>query len=237
MEWSDSSSINMSNVVRQCGTLSSRYFSMHIWMNITKVSNTRYWMVVTLVIYSWWHYVMLTTFLCHANNLITLCPTRRWSQNQQCLSSVCWWIWHFFHPKKTLCVIKGTNIFRKALTCILAGEVQMGRLKRHMCYLITLHLRNDCDIQLKKGNYVSSENRFWVLSLKIYLKAMMFPQNYFKDIALHFMAVSCGIQLIFHWYIIAWNKAVRRIFHFPHITHRCLLLCVVNSSLICVTVS
>ena len=236
MEWSDSSSINMSNVVRKCGTLSSILFNAYM---------DEYHKGFKHKILDGCHIgnIFLVT-LCHADNIFMSCQQPHYFMpNTALITKSSMFVISllmdlaFCSSKRTLCVIKGTNIFRKALTCILAGEVQMGRLKRHMCYLITLHLRNDHDIQLKKGNYVSSENRFWVQSLKIYLKAMMFPQNYFKHIALHFMAVSCGIQLIFHWYIIAWNKAVRRIFHFPHITHRCLFLCVVNSNLICVTMS
>ena len=101
---------------------------------------------------------------------------------------------------------------------------------RHLGNIVTPDIKDDLDIQLKRGNCFRSVN-----GLCANFKSVLIS-NYVAAKSFHTCCCSFyGSQLwslsssSFNNTYTAWNEAVRRIFHLPLTTHRFLLPCVTQS--------
>ena len=170
--------------------------------------------------------------LCYADDLITLCPTRRGLQKviNDCQEFA---YEHdvVFNPKKTVCMVFGYKTVPNDI------DIYLGREKlrwvdsfKHLGNIVTPDLKDDLDIQLKRGTFFRSVN-----GLCAKFKGVLISNDVASKLFQTYCCSFYGSQLwnlsssSFNDICTAWNKAVRRIFHLPFTTHRFLLPCVTQS--------
>lgn len=165
--------------------------------------------------------------LCYADDIVLLCPT---TKGLQAMLDICNEFAEeyglAFNPNKTACLA-----FGKVPSTALGDKIKLNGETlswtdsfKHLGNIISSDMREDLDVQYKRGNFYQSVN-----GLCAKFKGILFN----CDIAARlFQTYCCSFYGSQTWNMsntivdsiyTSWNKAVRRIFNLPFDTHRYLL--------------
>jgi len=164
--------------------------------------------------------------LCYADDLSVLCPT---VNGLQSMVNVCLKFAKeynvTFNPSKTACMSFGhpsTNTVKDVY--LDANRLTWVTSIKYLGNMITSNLKDDQDIQMKRGYFYRSVNcmcaKFKNVLLNTDVAAKLFQTYCCSFYGSQAWSMSSSS---FEMITIAWNKAVRRIFNLPYTTHRYLL--------------
>ena len=171
--------------------------------------------------------------LCYADDLTKLSPAVRGLQKMVGICEEFANVYSvMFNSGKTLCMCLGRMPEYPQPQIYLNGMIlQWAKNARHLGNIITSQIKDDTDIQLKRGQFYGAVN-------SLYAKFRGIPQdiNVASKLFYSYCCSFYGCQL---WdlssnYIediyVAWQKTIRRIFNLPYNTYRYLLPSVAGSS-------
>jgi len=153
--------------------------------------------------------------LCYADDLVIMCPTSRGLQK---MINVCVDFASeydvVFNPGKTSCMMFGMKTVPNTISMYLGQEkLQWANSIKHLGNMVSTDLKDDLDVQFKRGNFYMSVNGLCA-KFKSVLSNNVIASKLFQTYCCSFY----GSQL---WDLsgssldnmcIAWNKSVRRIF-------------------------
>jgi len=176
-----------------------------------------------------------TGAVCYADDLTLLSPSLRGLQK---MLNICdeFANEYFvkFNAKKTVCIRFSMKVQPEDKYVYLSGEkLSWCNQVKHLGNILSYNLKDDHDIQLKRGYFYGSVNTLCA-KFKCVLNDIDIASKLFQSYCCAFYGSQLwdlGSRCIDKIYI-AWNKAVRRIFRLPYNTHRFLLPVVVGVSAI-----